>query len=84
MDKVKDVLGLSSHLSQSTSSTANTNTTTTSNTSSSTAPPTANQSPTLPDLPEHAVFNNSRVTVIFVLGGPGAGTPLDDTLHATR
>jgi len=28
----------------------------------------------LPELPDQAVFDHERVTVIFVLGGPGAGT----------
>ena len=27
----------------------------------------------LPDLPDHEVFDHDKVTVIFVLGGPGAG-----------
>ena len=27
----------------------------------------------VPDLPDQPVFDSSKVTVIFVLGGPGAG-----------
>ena len=35
----------------------------------------------VPELPEKAVFDAPNVTVIFVLGGPGAGTPIDSSLY---
>ena len=30
----------------------------------------------LPELPDQEVFDNKKVAVIFVLGGPGAGTSI--------
>ena len=41
--------------------------------SSTTTTTPAGDTTTLPDLPDKAVFDNEKVTVIFVLGGPGAG-----------
>ena len=43
-------------------------------TSSSTAPTNrTSDSPPVPQLPDSAVFDKVKVTVVFVLGGPGAG-----------
>ncbi|WVF65483.1 hypothetical protein IAT40_000211 [Kwoniella sp. CBS 6097] len=75
--------------SEPTPSTANTNTNTaTANTTNATSAPTphpdgqapahpshpdATAAPAQPVLPDHPVFDQSKITVIFVLGGPGAG-----------
>lgn len=65
IDKIKEVFHKDKHEEPSTSAP------TTSSTPASGAAPTTDA--TVPDLPDEPVFDSSKVTVIFVLGGPGAG-----------
>jgi len=63
IDKIKDAL----HINSTSSATS----------SSAPAQQATSSAPTgtdrLPDLPDVEVFDHDKVTVIFVLGGPGAG-----------
>lgn len=65
IDKIKDALHLNS-----TEPAAASSTTAPSQGASSSAPTGDDK---LPDLPDVEVFDHDKVTVIFVLGGPGAG-----------
>ena len=66
INQIKEVFGSTSQLSNTSSSAK----------PDADAPATAptDQSEPVPQLPNSVVFDSSEVTVVFVLGGPGAGT----------
>lgn len=69
IEKIKEALH-PSHSSSTTGSTAETHSSTSQSAPTATN---ADKDAKLPELPEQAAFDNDKVTVIFVLGGPGAG-----------
>lgn len=67
LDKIKAAFSSSSSSSEKTKDAAPTST---SSAQPSAAPPASDK---LPELSDEAVFSPEKITVIFVLGGPGAG-----------
>lgn len=87
MDKLKETFGSPSDPLQPTNHIADPSTV--NDTPNPTSSTTQTQSPHVPQLAESAVFFQAKITVIFVLGGPGAGPSslfhsYDDILKSCR